>query len=105
MQENEQKTQSNDESSLKTFVMELLTTVLKNLEKTIAQNIKEKFHEAKVRAERSIAALLLLSLGAIFFLVGLAYYLNSVITIEGIGYIIVGIGMAIIGLIIKPSSD
>lgn len=88
-------------SAIRELVLAFFSGILKDTGASWFMLAKQKVHDACVRFEREMLGIIILSVGLIFMFVGLARFIESMVTVEGIGYAVVGLMLALLGLLLK----
>lgn len=88
-------------SAIRELILAFFSGILKDASAAWLLLAKQKVHDACVRFEREILNFAIVAVGAIFIFVGLARFMESVIPVAGVGYAIVGLALALLGLVLK----
>jgi uncharacterized membrane protein YidH (DUF202 family) len=62
---------------------------------------EEKAKETSKKVGREVIGAAIILSGVIFVFVGIAHFLESIILVQGIGYIIIGVIVALLGLVLR----
>ena len=95
------KKNNSSDFNLKDFFVTFIEDFIKKIGGEIMENIREKAQEIAKEIKRKTASLFFLILGFIFFLVGIAMLLESVLPSRGSGYIIIGFVIFFAGFLIS----
>jgi hypothetical protein len=79
----------------------LIGNFIKKIETDIVHDVKTKAKEIFDQIKRKTAGTILLMLGLIFLLVGVALFLENFLIIKGLGYLLVGVIIFLVGLFIN----
>lgn len=82
-------------------VENIVGSFIRGLAGGFAERINQRLHEFYSKLQKNIAGSILIMVGFVFSLIGIAIFINDLIGFSrGLGYSIVGIGSLLIGLII-----
>ncbi|MFH1188781.1 MAG: hypothetical protein V1652_02985 [bacterium] len=93
------------EEEKRSYTKELFLTLISGFFKNVGVNwlgaVTEKAQETGARIEKKFIGTLLITAGGILVCVGVAKFVESIIVVQGAGYIIVGVIVALLGFLIK----
>jgi hypothetical protein len=87
------------------FVLNLIGDFVKNFTTEIIENVKSQIKKGIYQAKIGASVGIFIIISLIFLLIGIAVFLNDLINIAGIGYILVGFSCLIIGYVIKVAGE
>lgn len=98
---------SSEEESFKwgEIILNLVSNFVKNFTSEIIENVKSQIRRGIYQAKIGAFVGIFIVISLIFLLIGIAVFLNDLINIAGIGYILVGFACLIIGYIIKTTGE
>lgn len=94
-------TETEKDFDIKETFFAFLGGLLKNTGATWFSMVKEKAQEAGEKLGKNVTGMAIIIAGATLVCVGVAKFIESIIVVEGAGYVVVGIIVALLGLVIK----